>query len=495
MVFASLIFLYIFLPLNLLVYFGKSIRDFCHIALRSPAQIPSYFAQIGEPATQFQNLVLVAFSMLFYVWGEPIWLSLLLYSSAIDWKMGQFIEKYQGTAKAKIPLIISLLSNLSLLAAFKYCDFFVGTVNGILGLNIHSPGFSLPIGISFYTFQTISYVIDVYRGEVKSQRKFLDFLLFVSLYHQLVAGPIVRYVHIAHEIKNRRHTWTDFSYGLHRVCFGLFKKVFVANVLGEWANASLNSDLTQISLVDAWLGLIMFTLQIYFDFSAYSDMAIGLGRMFGFHYLENFNHPYISRSVTEFWRRWHISLSTFFRDYIYIPLGGNQTKAMRNLFIVWGLTGLWHGASWNFVIWGLYFGVFIAFERMFLAKFLGTLPKFLSHIYLLFVVVIGWAIFYFTDFSKLALFLKVLFGFTSNPFTSIHTANNVTSRIFVLVLAIVWCAPLGDWLKSYVMKLGRNPLNQYYGWVFLLILDVVMLLSCTSLLVGQSYNPFLYFRF
>ena len=496
MVFASLIFLYLFLPLNLIVYFwgplSNGVRSFIH----SPkVQTLELLAQSSSPATKFQNIVLIAFSLVFYAWGEPIWVSLLIYSSTLDWKMGIFIEKYQGTAKAKIPLAVSLISNLALLCSFKYADLIVGTVNDLSGLSLKSPGFTLPIGISFYTFQTISYVIDVYRGEVKAQRRFMDFLLFVSLYPQLVAGPIVRYVHVAQEIEHRRHTMSDFAQGLHRMCFGLFKKVFIANVCGEWVHKTLDGDLSHLSLADAWLGISMFTLQIHFDFSAYSDMAIGLAKLFGFKYHENFNNPYIAKSATDFWRRWHISLGSFFRDYVYIPLGGNQRKQLRNLFIVWALTGLWHGASWNFMLWGLYFGGFIALERLFISKLLDKLPVFISHLYLLLMVIVGWAIFYFTDFGRLLTFLKLLVGQGTVSLIGESTLSNLSSEAFVIALALFWCLPVGQWFREFLNRRKINPLAKPAGWIGLFVIDLCMLLTSSALLIGQSYNPFLYFRF
>jgi alginate O-acetyltransferase complex protein AlgI len=413
----------------------------------------------------------------------------------VDWLAALWMERTRGTNGPKLALALSLVSNLSLLGVFKYSDFVVENVNTSFAASFNLPGYALPIGISFYVFQTLSYSIDVYRGDVRAQRRFTDFLLYVSLFPQLVAGPIVRYVHVAAEIRGRRHSWDLFSRGLHRVCVGLFKKVFIANVAGEWAERTMGGDLSTLSTGDAWLGLAMFALQIYFDFSAYSDMAIGLGMMFGFHFHENFNYPYISKSVTEFWRRWHISLSTFFRDYVYIPLGGRARWPYRNLFIVWALTGFWHGPSWNFMLWGLYFGVWIAIERLFLSSLLARLPGLFGHLYLLLIVTLGWALFYFTDLQQLQQFSMILFGMTDAPLFGEQTFTDIQAHALWLPLALIACTPVAPWMSSYVVRL--NVVRSLISWrpVAILAVDLMLLLSCTALLVGQSYNPFLYFRF
>jgi len=487
MVFSSLVFLYLFLPVCLIIYYLIGSR----IGRR-----PQTDASVsGSHATKAQNLILIASSFFFYGWGEPIWVVLLVVSSAVGWLVGLWIEHCQTTRYKKIAVTVAVFSNLCLLGVFKYSDFIVENINYAFITGLDNPGFALPIGISFYTFQVLSYVVDVYRGDVRAQKRFLDFLLYVSLFHQLVAGPIVRYVHIANEINHRLHTWNDFSRGLHRVCVGLFKKVFIANVAGEWAQKTLGGDLSTLSVADAWLGLAMFTIQIYFDFSAYSDMAIGLGMMFGFHYRENFNYPYIAKSVTDFWRRWHISLGTFFRDYVYIPLGGNKTRAFRNLFIVWALTGFWHGASWNFMLWGLYFGVWIALERLFIERLLNALPVALSHIYLMMIVTLGWALFYFTDFTRLTAFFQILFGFSSATMTGVTTLDDLRAHSIWLILAVLWCMPIGDWIQNKFKWLRFDlwrPATQAWS---LLVVDIALLVSSTALLIGQSFNPFIYFRF
>jgi alginate O-acetyltransferase complex protein AlgI len=465
-VFASLVFLYAFLPANLVLYFAWS-----------------------NPV--WRNWLLIAFSLFFYAWGEPVWISLLLLTTTVDYGIGLLVERWRGTPRAMTAVIASLCSNLGLLAVFKYGGFFVETVNAALGTKLAAPPFTLPVGISFYTFQSISYVVDVYRGEVKAQRSWAKFLLFVSLYHQLVAGPIVRYQTIANQIDSRRHSVELFASGVLRFALGLFKKVCIANVAGELVKKTIGVDgLAGLSVADGWFGLAMYTLQIYFDFSGYSDMAIGLGRMMGFHYLENFDHPYVARSVTEFWRRWHISLSTFFRDYVYIPLGGRAHRPYRNLFIVWLLTGLWHGASWNFVLWGLYYGVLIALERAFLGAVLLKLPKVVQHLWLLFVVMVGWALFFFTDLSTLGAFLALAFGATGAPLVGADTAQLVLTHAFWLVFALALCLPLER--RVFPDTQHERPAFVHLGRG---LATVLFTLLATAMLVGKSYNPFLYYRF
>ncbi len=417
MVFASLIFLFLFLPLNLLLYYSS------------------------KNAT-WRNWVLIVFSLAFYSWGEPIWITLMIFSALIDYINALWIEKYRGTRWAKLGIVSTLVFNLGLLITFKYDVFIVENVNSIFGTSFTSPGYGLPIGISFYTFQTISYVVDVYRGDVKAQKSFPKFLMFVSLFHQLVAGPIVRYAHIADEIDNRKEKLSDISKGVTRFCIGLFKKVVIANIAAELVAKYMDADIGGLSTGAAWFGLLMFAIQIYFDFSGYSDMAIGLGWMFGFHYHENFKYPYTATSITDFWRRWHISLGTFFKDYLYIPLGGNRKRVYLNLFIVWFLTGMWHGASWNFIFWGLYFFVFIALEKAFLLKFLNRLPKFISHIYALIIIIPGWVIFYFTDTAKLGAYVEKLFSFGAANAWNMELTNDITSNLFWLVVAVVLCMPV-----------------------------------------------------
>ncbi|MBQ8670009.1 MAG: MBOAT family protein, partial [Oscillospiraceae bacterium] len=430
--------------------------------------------------------------LVFYAWGEPVWIILLLFSATIDYFHGLGIAKYPGTKIPKLMVASSLILNLGLLGIFKYSDFFISTINSITGLSIPLMGISLPIGISFYTFQTISYVIDVYRGKVPAQRSYSKFLMYVSMYPQLVAGPIVRYSSVMAEVENRKLSFGHFSAGVSRFCIGLLKKVYVANHAGELASIYLDGDLSKLSTPSAWFGLLMYTLQIYYDFSGYSDMAIGLGRMFGFSFPENFNYPYISRSISEFWRRWHISLGSFFRDYLYIPLGGNRHHLARNLLVVWFLTGMWHGASWNFILWGLFYGLLILLERLLLGKTLCRVPV-INRLYTMFCVVIGWALFYFTDLSRLGQFLQILFGAggASDPVLGITLQNN----LFWLIGVAAFCAPLAPTFWSWLLGLMRTDAGiESVGWVQTLM-NVFILVACTALLVGQSYNPFLYFRF
>ena len=418
----------------------------------------------------------------------------MVISATVDYINARVIEKFRGTIWAKVGLISSLVVNLGLLMTFKYSTFIYDNINYFTGLHLKAPGFSLPIGISFYTFQTISYVLDVYRNEVKAQRSYMKFMLFVSLYHQLVAGPIVRYVHIAHEIDHRKFDINDISSGISRFCIGLFKKVFFANIAGEMVKQYLDSDFHSLSVGGAWLGLLMFTLQIYFDFSGYSDMAIGLGRMFGFHYHENFNYPYIARSITDFWRRWHISLSTFFRDYIYIPLGGNRKNQIFNLFVVWFLTGFWHGASWNFIFWGLYFGVLIWIERLFLLKVLNWLPKVFAHFYTMAAVILSWAIFYFTDYGRLQSFFRLIFGLSNNPLWHFEISIKLQDHLFWLIAAFLFCLPIDRFVRNKFYPRLNTAQAGVLNYSFIL-LNAALLLSSTALLIGKSYNPFLYFRF
>ncbi|MFZ9942700.1 MAG: MBOAT family O-acyltransferase [Bacteroidia bacterium] len=467
MVFSSLIFLFVFLPLNLLIYYSV-------------------------PGLKAKNFILVICSLVFYAWGEPIWVSLLVFSALVDYLNGLFIERFRGKKIAFVGVISTLVINLSLLISFKYADFIISNVNGLLGTGFTEPGITLPIGISFYTFQTISYTIDVYRGEVKAQRSFMDFLLFVSLFHQLVAGPIVRYSHIANEISNRIFSWNDLGSGVKRFCKGLFKKVVIANTAGTLATQFLDKEVASMDFAGNWFGLVMYTLQIYFDFSGYSDMAIGLGRMFGFHYHENFNHPYMAKSITDFWRRWHISLSSFFRDYVYIPMGGNRKNVIFNILVVWSLTGLWHGASWNFMLWGLYFAVLLIFEKYVWGRVLEKTPALLRHAYALFFIVVGWALFYFTDLMKLQAFLYKSFDLTRIPQISLELQSAVESNLYWIAFALIMCTPIYRESAILFEKTIRNTTLNHLGVV---MVNLIMLVISTAILVESTYNPFLYFRF
>ena len=471
MVFANLFFLYIFLPVNLILYY----------ATRSYA---------------VRNFVLVAMSFLFYAWGEPVWVLLLLASGFMVWFCSLLVERFAGTRRGKAALIFAVTISLSLLGIFKYSGFLIENINAVLPLSLPVPQFSLPIGISFYTFQMISYIVDVYRGDVKAQPSFLRFIMYVSMYFQLVAGPIVRYSDVAWEIGHRTANANDISHGITRFCIGLLKKVAVANVAGSLLVQYMDGDLTKVTVLGSWFGAVLFMLQIYYDFSGYSDMAIGLGLMFGFHFVENFNYPYIAKTATEFWRRWHISLSSFLRDYLYIPLGGNRSHAWRNLFVVWFATGLWNGASWNFILWGLFFGVLIALERLGLRNLLEKLPGFISHFYLLFAVLISWVIFYFTDLSRAAQYLGIMFGLSGQPLTNSQTLLALEGNLFWLILAVVFCLPLARIASQQITAAAAvsRPRQIILG-ILVPVMNLGILLICTAMLSGQSYNPFLYYRF
>ena len=471
MVFANLFFLYIFLPVNLILYY----------ATRSYA---------------VRNFVLVAMSFLFYAWGEPVWVLLLLASGFMVWLCSLLVERFAGTRRGKAALILAVTISLSLLGIFKYSGFLIENINAVLPLALPVPQYSLPIGISFYTFQMISYIVDVYRGDVKAQPSFLRFIMYVSMYFQLVAGPIVRYSDVAWEIDHRTADANDISHGITRFCIGLLKKVAVANVAGSLLVQYMDGDLTKVTVLGSWFGAVLFMLQIYYDFSGYSDMAIGLGLMFGFHFVENFNYPYIAKTATEFWRRWHISLSSFLRDYLYIPLGGNRSHAWRNLFVVWFATGLWHGASWNFILWGLFFGVLIALERLGLRNLLEKLPGFISHFYLLFVVLISGVIFYFTDLSRAAQYLEIMFGLSGQPLTNSQILLALEGNLFWLILAVVFCLPLARIASQQITAAAAvsRPRQIILG-ILVPMMNLGILLICTAMLSGQSYNPFLYYRF
>jgi len=471
LVFSSLVFLCIFLPVSLFLYFVIKDRT-------------------------WRNWVLIILSLVFYAWGEPVWITAMIFSGVFDYFNGLMVEKYRGTRKAKAFVALSAVGNLLLLGIFKYSGFFVENINTLFGLSLNVPRISLPIGISFYTFQTISYVVDVYRGEVKAQRSLLKFMLFVSLFHQLVAGPIVRYSDIAAEIEHRRVTAAGFSEGVSRFITGLGKKVLIANTAGELALNFLGNDYERLPVTGAWLGILLYAFQIYFDFSGYSDMAIGLGRMYGFTYKENFDYPYISKSITEFWRRWHISLGTFFRDYLYIPLGGNRRHLVRNLLAVWFLTGLWHGASWNFIIWGLYYFVFVLIEKLFLKKLLDRLPSVFSRLYTLLVVLIGWVFFYHTDMSQGLRFLGVMFG-KAYAFTNSEVSILFRSNVIFIVIAAIASTPLAVRLFTAIKNYFQDNRARvaFIDNVFKPVINILILVLSLAFLVGQSYNPFLYFRF
>lgn len=478
MVFSSLPFLFLFLPLNLLAYFfAKDIKT--------------------------KNTVMLVFSLIFYAWGEPIYILLLVGMTLADWFFTLLLSKNEPRSKkAKLWLAAAVGTNLLLLVIFKYGVFILSNLKAVSGFPKSVPDLPLPIGISFYTFQLITYCADVYRGEVPVQKSFKTLLLYVSMFHQCIAGPIVRYKDISAELESRSVTYTDIAEGLNRFIAGLAKKALIANSCAVVADNLLAADnpdlLSSQSVLALWVGMLAFMLQIYTDFSAYSDMAIGMGRMIGIHYPENFRYPYMSLSVSEFWRRWHITLGAFFRDYLYIPLGGNRKGRARtviNLLIVWALTGLWHGASWNFMLWGLYFFVFITAEKLFLSKILVK-SRVASHIYLLLTVFFGWILFRFESLSDVLCVLKGLFGANGNPLSSFETVTTVKSYVIMLIAAVLACTPIfkniADRLKFGALK-SRAALGVYGIAQF--IVPAVLLTASAAALVGDSYNPFLYFRF
>ena len=426
-------------------------------------------------------------SVLFYAWGEPFWVLLLLFTTLINYVAGRMIETSRGSAKAKAVLIVCVIINLSLLAVFKYLNFFLDSLGFLIGTEFAVLSIGLPIGISFYTFQTLTYTIDLYRGKVGLQKSFMNLLLYVSLFPQLIAGPILRYSDVEAQITSRTVTFKKTSQGIIRFCVGLGKKVLIANAAGALASGVLDGPLGGLPVANSWFGILMFSFQIYFDFSGYSDMAIGLGKIFGFEYPENFAHPYMSKSITEFWRRWHISLGSFFRDYVYIPLGGNRKRQLLNLLIVWFLTGLWHGAAWNFVLWGLYYFVFLVLEKYIVNRLPKKLSFVMGAIYTFPIVLMGWVLFYYTDMSRLLQFVQALFGANGAGFSGADTLTLWLENLPLLILSAVGSTALMVKLFKRVNEKVRLPL----GFAFALIL----LILCTQALVGQSYNPFIYFRF
>lgn len=478
MVFSSLFFVYLFLPLNLVVY---------------------YFAK----TTKARNIVMLIFSLIFYAWGEPLYVLLLLLMTFCDWLISIYIERQRSRGgKGKLGLLMMCIVNLGLLGIFKYGSFILSNIQFFTGKPSVIPEIVLPIGISFYTFQLISYVVDVYRGDVPAQKKFTTLLLYVSLFHQCIAGPIVRYKDICNELTQRRVYAQDIADGIWRFCFGLAKKAILANTCGNIADTLFatgeNTTFADSSVLALWVGMLAYALQIYLDFSAYSDMAIGMGRMIGIHYRENFDYPYISRSVTEFWRRWHISLGSFFRDYVYIPLGGNRKGRIRtyiNLFIVWFLTGLWHGASWNFVLWGLYFFVFIVIEKIFLLRVLSK-DRIISHIYLIAVVYFGWILFKFDSTDSIFAVLRGLFGLNGNAFTNFETNAVIKSNIFIILFCIIISTPIIKKIGGIIRYtyMDKKAVSIVYS-VGRIAIPIILLLLSTAALVGDSFNPFLYFQF
>lgn len=482
MVFSSLFFTFAFLPVTLILYYSLG---------------GSFIPRTARPwilGLYLRNIVLLAASLFFYAWGEPAYVILMCISIMLNYCIGYFLDKNSTSRqKQKLFLIISLVFNLGCLAYFKYFGMLISTITTVSGWNLNAAAPALPIGISFYTFQALSYVIDLYRGKIKSQKSPILFALYISMFPQLVAGPIVNYADIESQLVDRRMNLRKFSSGLRRFLCGLAKKVLLANNIGLlWSEVKAMPG-TEISVLMAWAGIIAFTLQIYFDFSGYSDMAIGLGKMFGFHFKENFRYPYVSQSISEFWRRWHISLGSWFKEYVYIPLGGNREgkwKLLRNLLIVWFLTGLWHGASWNFVIWGLYFGTLILIERLFLHKRMKRWPKAVRIIYSLLLVVIGWVFFEFTNLTDALNYLGILLGAGDNVLIDVQTIAKLEQYTVLYLICIIAATPLPKKLALSLIRIQCNiykiAANVYY---------CILMFFLTAYMVGSTYNPFIYFRF
>lgn len=468
MVFSSFTFLLLFLPITLVLYYV-----------------------IPKNKKNWRNIILLVMSLVFYAFGEPIYVLLMIFSIIINYIFGIMIDKLKIK---KALLIISIVFNIGLLFFYKYADFLINNINSLFNLDIKYLNLSLPIGISFYTFQILSYVIDVYQKKVDVQKNIFTLATYICLFPQLIAGPIVRYITVEDELNNRNETISNFSDGLRRFIVGLAKKVIIANNVAILADAIFNSNPNDVGSMLVWLGAIGYTLQIYFDFSGYSDMAIGLGKMFGFNFLENFNYPYIATSITDFWRRWHMSLSTWFRDYIYIPLGGNRvskSKWLRNILIVWLLTGLWHGASWNYILWGFYFGLILILEKLYINKIQEKLPKIVNHLYALLFIVIGWVIFRVEDFNMLISFMVKLFNFSSSNLLDFININpQIIYTWPYVILGLIGSVPF----IGKVFKKMNQSKNKWLGiicdFAILILFGLVIVY-----LISSSYNPFIYFRF
>lgn len=466
MVFSSTIFLCVYLPLVLLGYYICPKKG--------------------------RNLFLLIASLVFYAWGEPKYVFLMIFSILVNYIFGRLMDKNRGRQKRmKLLLVLSVVIDIGLLSVFKYTDFVITNVNAIFGSSFDLLKIALPIGISFYTFQAMSYTIDVYRNDVRVQKNLIDFGMYITMFPQLIAGPIVRYADVQDQLAERSVTTADFSEGIMRFVVGLGKKVLLANQMGAvWSEIyALGGD---VSALMAWTGAIAYTFQIYFDFSGYSDMAIGLGRMFGFKFPENFRYPYQSVSITDFWRRWHITLSTWFKEYLYIPLGGNRrglTRQALNLLIVWSLTGFWHGAGWNFVLWGLYYFVILFIEKLFLLKALDKLPKFFRHVYALLLIIIGWVIFASDDVSVLLPFLGSMFG--ANGAIGGMDVYTLLTKAALLVI----CCIASTELPKKLFLSAAGAMSEKAAFTLKSVMTIALLALSMILLIGDSYNPFLYFRF
>ncbi len=441
-----------------------------------------------------RNCILFIVSLIFYAWGEPVYIVIMIFSTIFDYINGVLIDKYRdrkGITKAIF--INSIIINLGILGFFKYYGFVVDNINTIFNLNLPVETLPLPVGISFYTFQTMSYVIDVYLGKVQAQKNIISFGTYVTMFPQLVAGPIIKYSDIDKQLQERKVTLDRFGEGMELFVRGLALKVLLANNIGLLWTSVKETSISELTIITAWMGIIAFAFQIYFDFRGYSAMAQGLGKMFGFDFPENFNYPYISKSVTEFWRRWHISLGSWFREYVYIPLGGNRTgliKQLRNLLIVWFLTGLWHGANWNFIVWGLYFGLFVTLEKLFLLKWLKNRMSFIGHVYTLIIVLIGWVFFEFENLSVAMNFLGTMFGFNQSVFLDNKTLYYITTNFMLFIVLAICSTPFPKRAFGYIRGKLKLP-----GAIGIPVFYVILAVLSTAYLVNDTYNPFLYFRF
>lgn len=468
MVFSSLIFIFFFLPAVLLIYY---ISPRC-----------------------MRNFILLISSLVFYAWGEPVYIFLMIFSIVFNYIAGRIIYKFRNfKSKSMIIFTLTIIINLGILCFFKYYGFILTNLGMLLNVRFTQPKLSLPVGISFYTFQTMSYIIDVYKGIVPAQKNIISFGTYIAMFPQLIAGPIVRYEDIEDQLSLRKETFEMFCEGSERFIIGLAKKVLLANNIALLWNTVKNTPFNELTVLSSWLGIIAFTFQIYFDFSGYSDMAVGLGKMFGFDLMENFNYPYISKSATEFWRRWHISLGSWFKEYVYIPLGGNRKGIKRmylNLLIVWFLTGFWHGADWNFILWGLYYAFFLILEKTFLIKWFKNKPPFIAHLYALLVIIIGWVFFEFTNINTAFSFIGIMFGFGNHIlFDKLTIYLLYTNAILLAFLSIGSTPVLKNAVKSFTGRLKNivwKASPAYY---------LILLILCTAYIVNESYNPFLYFRF
>ena len=472
MVFSSIPFLFFFFPLCLLLYYTVPFKA--------------------------KNVILLIFSLIFYSWGEPVYIFLMIFTSLVNYFSGLIIEKANKKSLKKLTLVFCIVINLGLLGFFKYSNFFIEQINFITHANIKLLDVALPIGISFYTFQNLSYSIDVYRNSYKAEKNLLIYMAYITMFPQLIAGPIVRFSTVRSELHSRQINFTRISNGVMRFMTGLFKKVLIADSIAVLWDSIRQQGLSDgVSVVTAWLGAAAFTLQLYFDFSAYSDMAIGMGEMLGFRFLENFDYPLCAVSVTDFWRRWHISLSSWFRDYVYIPLGGNRRGKARstlNILIVWALTGFWHGAAWNFMFWGIYYGILLILEKNIWGKFLEKAPKFVGHIYTLIIVVFGFTIFYFDNTSELFSYIKLMFSFGKTSFADTDFLRYISNHAVILIAACVFAAPVARVLKEKLLNSEKEVVRKVSSAICTVVFIGLFVLS-VSYIVNSSYSPFLYFRF